>query len=666
MTIRHSVIAALLICLAPLAASAQNASLSGRVADPQGGAIVGAVVTLGATGSAAPRTTRTGVDGTFSFADTAPGSYTLQVDAPGFQPATREVTVATGMPSLDVTVQIAGLVETLIVAAPRLEEELPQQIEQAGVRVQTITSAQLENGGYYDVAQALQSLVPGLFLTPKAGPFDYVFSSLQGSRTNEILWLVDGVRISNRLYNSTTPLDTLPAHMVERIEVLEGEQGLFYGTQAVGGVINVVTKSFSENPNGRVQAGFDNNDGKHVNVFARDTLGAGHRVVGYASSDRAEGFQSFPDAEYQPSTSDRRRSYEVLTAGGKYAYDFSNQLRLSSMYQMSDVKVDSLRPARSSATQVGGHAAAFNERREHIASGKLDYTASNQAEFFLKGYYHQWDSYWSEFRNVASTGAQRTISDKDFWGFKDYGANLLARLTPNRGLEYFAGYDFQNYSGEDAVLLISPNTERVHAVFGQVRTTREMFAKGTAAFGLRYNAPTNSDGALVWTATGRYDLTPNVFARANVGTAFRYPDAYELFAIDPTCCFGNPNLKPETSTNFNGSVGTLIYAGNTTVNLEAIGFYRTVTDLIVDVDDGSGETTITANRPDEVRVRGLSLVGGGDARQRRHCIARLHLHEFVAEERAGRRTTTSFRASPTIRCRGRWTCIRHRSRLAPC
>jgi vitamin B12 transporter len=150
--------------------------------------------------------------------------------------------------------QIEGVVETLVVAAPKLEEELPQEIERVGGRMQTITSVQIENGGYDDVSQALQALVPGLFLAPKAGPFDYVAASLQGSRINEILWLVDGVRISNRLYNGTTPLDTLPAHMVERIEVIEGGQGLFYGTQAVGGVINVVTKAFSEDPNGRVQA----------------------------------------------------------------------------------------------------------------------------------------------------------------------------------------------------------------------------------------------------------------------------------------------------------------------------------------------------------------------------------------------------------------------------
>jgi vitamin B12 transporter len=391
--------------------------------------------------------------------------------------------------------------------------------------------------------------------------------------------------------------------------VVEGGQGLFYGTQAVGGVINVVTKAFSENADGRVQAGFDTNDGKHVNLYARDTVGAGHRFVLFGSSDRAEGFQSFPASEFQPSTVDRRRGYEVLNAGGKYAFDFSQRLRLSALYQLSDVKVDNLRPARSSARQVGGLTAGFNERTEHIVGGKVDYTASNQAEFFVKGYYHQWDSYFTERHNVAGTSEVRVVSDQAFWGFKDHGINLLAKLTPNRGFEYFTGYDFQNYSGRDDELLIAPNTERVHAVFGQVRTTRDLFSKGTAAFGLRYNAPTNADGALVWNTTGRYDFTPNLFARATVGTAFRYPDAYELFAVDPTCCFGNPNLKPETSTNLNGSVGTLLYAGDTTINIEGIGFYRTVTDLIVDVDDGSGDTTITANRPDEVRVRGFSLVG---------------------------------------------------------
>ncbi len=182
-------------------------------------------------------------------------------------------------------------------------------------------------------------------------------------------------------------------------------------------------------------------------------------------------------------------------------------------------------------------------------------------------------------------------------------------MAPTRAVEYFAGYDFQNYSGRDDVLLIEENTETVHAVFGQVRTTRELFAKGTIAAGVRYNAPTHAESAAVWNVTGRYDFTGDTFTRATVGTAFRYPDAYELFAADPTCCFGNPNLKPERSTNFNGSIGHRFNMGANALTLEAIGFYRRVNDLIVDVDDGSGETTITANRPDQVRVRGVTLIG---------------------------------------------------------
>jgi vitamin B12 transporter len=226
---------------------------------------------------------------------------------------------------------------------------------------------------------------------------------------------------------------------------------------------------------------------------------------------------------------------------------------------------------------------------------------------------HRWDSHWSERRNViGQPGATSVISDKEFWGYKDYGANVLARFAPNRGLEYFTGYDFQNYSGRDDVLLIEQNTETVHALFGQVRTTPDVLKKATIAAGVRYNAPTHSKQGAVWNVSGRYDLTPNLYARGIVGTAFRYPDAYELFAKDPTCCFGNPNLKPETSTNLNMSVGRRILAGSSTaVNIEAIAFFRRVTDLIVDVDDGSGETTITANRPDRVRVRGISLIGSG-------------------------------------------------------
>ena len=133
----------------------------------------------------------------------------------------------------------------ILVLAAKLEESTPDEREKYGSRLEVVEGEAIDRGGYDDTAAALQMLVPGLYVSPQSGAFDYVNVSLLGSRSSEILFLVDGVRISNRLYSSTTPLDTLPASMIERIEVLKGGQGLHYGTQAVGGIVNVITKGFT-------------------------------------------------------------------------------------------------------------------------------------------------------------------------------------------------------------------------------------------------------------------------------------------------------------------------------------------------------------------------------------------------------------------------------------
>ena len=111
---------------------------------------------------------------------------------------------------------IPGLPEQVVVTG-RLEEDLPARLSQLGTRVDTVSAGEIQNGGYLDVGQSLQTLVPGLYIAPKNGPFDYADISFQGSRTDDVLWTVDGVRINNRLYSGTTPLDTLPAAMIERI-----------------------------------------------------------------------------------------------------------------------------------------------------------------------------------------------------------------------------------------------------------------------------------------------------------------------------------------------------------------------------------------------------------------------------------------------------------------
>lgn len=492
-----------------------------------------------------------------------------------------------------------------LVVTGGLEASLPTELSRYGDRMDVVTAEQIQQGGFVDVGQVLERRVPGLYLSPQSGPFSYNTASLLGSRQGEILYLVDGVRISNRLYNTTPPLDTIPAHMVERVEVLDGGQGLFFGTTAVAGVVNIVTRSFTEEPHGRLEIGGDTNDSFTASAYASGAVGP-HKLVAFASYDEARGFQAFPDGEIQPSATDRNRGYRLTSGGLKYAFDFSPDLRFSAEYIRTAGYVDFIRPVDA--------ARAVNKRDEQIAMAKLDYTASDRLQFFLKGYWHDWSSHYDEVDNVGG-GARAHVDDNEFWGFWDYGLNAVAEFKPARGIETYLGYDAQRYWGRDDVLIIAQQKEMTQAVFGQIRITPEALANTHLAAGVRYNAPDQGESATVWNVSGRYNLTDSLFVRGSVGTAFRLPDAESLFAQDPLNNgeIGNPNLKPEKSKNLNLAVGGQVGGPGATWTWELVGFARDTKDLI----DLSGDTpdpdVLTfINLPGTVRARGFEAVVTGD------------------------------------------------------
>src|SRR5690606_14886769 len=155
----------------------------------------------------------------------------------------------------------------------------------------------------------------------------------QGSRLarygpSDVLWLVDGVRLNNRLYSSTLS-DTLPSNMVERIEVLKGGESLFYGTNAAGGVINIVSRDFSDTFGGDVSVGGDTHRSHSVAGMVRGKAGPGNFVL-FASQDESEGYRLWSRTE--PSATDRRQSYDVFNVGAKYGWDLTPDLRLVGQY----------------------------------------------------------------------------------------------------------------------------------------------------------------------------------------------------------------------------------------------------------------------------------------------------------------------------------------------
>ena len=491
-----------------------------------------------------------------------------------------------------------------------LEESLPGELERYGSDVETIDTEALRNQSFTDVSSALQMKTPGLFLAPRGGPFSYLDISLQGSRTQDILFLVDGVRINNRLYSGTIT-DTLPASMVERVEVVKGGQSLFYGTQAAAGVINVVTRGYTDAFDGLVEIGADTNDGLHADGYVRGKAGPGNYVL-YASHDEADGFKTYTTV--QPSVTDRNRGYEVTTLGGKYRLELTDRLNVDARYQHNDAALD----------YPGARLTAFaeNRRDEDIASIGVNYDPADDLAVRVKGYWHDWDTEYTTVNNViGAPGETVVVDDATYWGYEDKGLNILGKYRTPAGIEVLGGYDFQQYSGRDDVLLIAEQDEEVHAVFGQVRTTEEIFKRGALAAGVRYNE-TGGVTATVWNASGRFDLTRTLYVEGIAGTSFLLPTAYQLYAVDPCCSLGNPGLEPEESENANISIGGN-YQGETAVSWQVTGFARNIDNLISTLsfteagldpdapfrgyDPADYNFRVFANVEGEVKVQGVEL-----------------------------------------------------------
>lgn len=518
--------------------------------------------------------------------------------------------------------------DTVVIVGITLEETLPQELEKYGSDLEVVTSEEIRNQVYIDAQQAMQMKVPGLFVAPRGGPFSYMDISLQGSRTQDMLLTLDGVRINNRLY-STTMSDTLPASMIERIEVLKGGQSLFYGTSSAAGVINFVTRGYTDDFNGLVTLGGDTNDSVHADVYARGKAGPGNYVV-YASQDKSGGIETYDRSSI--STTDKTRSFDINAYGAKYRWELAENLSIDARYHHTDARIDNPNPRVINFSK--------NERDEDIYSVGVNYDPADWVSLQVKGYWHDSDSNYTTIlnkldNNGAGPGIASTIlsDDKTFWGFWDSGINALAKITPGGPFEYVVGYDYQKYSGRDDVLLIKQQEETVNAPYVQIRSTDELIKNATFAVGVRYNDAGGSSST-VWNASGRYNFTDWLYAEGVVGTSFLLPTAEQLYAVDPFSTIGNPNLEPEKAKNLNIGLGGSFDTGPA-FTWQATYFSRDVdnriqfSDCLSPGDPGYSaaqdcailfpavpvtayDEGFYANLPGTVEVRGFELQGGVD------------------------------------------------------
>jgi vitamin B12 transporter len=473
--------------------------------------------------------------------------------------------------------------ENLIVTATRI----PSHVENIPAGVTVIDRKTIEERGYTTLVDAL-SAVPGLHVAQSGGPGSQASVFIRGTNSNHVLVLIDGVPVNDPAdpggaYNFG--VDTLAD--VERIEIVRGPMSSLYGSGAIGGVINVITKHGRGQPHGHV------------------TLAAGSPRQGLAQGDVSGGFGIWDYAANVQGLSERgfdqtpQRETPVYT--GEVDGDRSKLAQIElGVTPLEDTRLSVLLRARdakygydevSSVAVDAGNATGYDS----ALFGKLGLTSK------------LFDGVWetSAFVTRLQDDRRYTITptpidpDQDTGDSRYHGRRTDAQWNntihlPDTGLATASaitvGYEHVN---DDANTKVNTNSifgpyltsVRAHAdtESGYLGAQSTVYGRLALTGQLREDATTLAGDAFTWRVGGVLAL-PEILShiKASYGTGFRAPALYDRYGIDSFGFMGNPHLRPEYSKGYEVGITTDLPLGHAadTASIGVTYFNNRIRDLI--------------------------------------------------------------------------------------
>ncbi len=229
-------------------------SLAGRVLDPSGAVITGAQVTLFRQGQSPVTTVQTDAQGVFRLEKLSAGNYELVARAQGLAPSSRAIALPGAESSpVDVVLQISPLATSVSVTASRGEVE--DALDLAG-QVSVVGPAKLLERPSVILPQALREEV-GVLVQQTSGHQGAVI--IRGLTGQQVVHLIDGIRFNNSTFRPgpNQYFAMVDPGFVERLEITRGPSSAQYGSDGLGGTVNVVPmRSYPEVSDRRLRGEF--------------------------------------------------------------------------------------------------------------------------------------------------------------------------------------------------------------------------------------------------------------------------------------------------------------------------------------------------------------------------------------------------------------------------
>jgi vitamin B12 transporter len=482
----------------------------------------------------------------------------------------------------------------IVVTATRI----PTPESEVGSSVTVITAEDIRRKQYKTVSEALRT-VPGLDVVQAGGPGQQTSVFIRGASSSHTLVLVDGINIADASSpNGAVDFSSLVLDNVERIEVVRGPQSTLYGANAIGGVINIITRKGEGKTRATLsmQAGNNSSTYQHLSMLgSRDRVDyslSGTHLKTHASSVTPEDLRDGLPAEadrYRNSTLSTRLGFKAsesldFAVSGRYINDKQHidpevgfgtiedpdaQLKNREYFirgESNAALLDGQWDATLAVAYTDYNRRNNNQRSDPFATLQHTRFQGDTLEFSINN-----DVYLSEAHTLTlGAGSKKESMNND--GFSDFGGFLVSELSRASERTNYAYF-------QDQFSLAGP-------VFGTV--------------GLRVDDRDDFGSEVTYRLTGVYQHRPtDTRFSGSVGTGFRAPSLFELFGFTPnnfgSAYRGNADLEPEKSFGWELGIEQSLLAER--LDFGVTYFRNDIKDLIETVfDPGFNSTSENINK----------------------------------------------------------------------